>query len=299
MAAQPCLACRQEHDQRNRGLGRGQKPQLNRGDHAERTLGADEQALEVVAGDILCGPAADVHELAWSEHDLDTGDPGAGDAVLERVRPAGVGGDVAADLRLLGRAGVGAEEQPVLAREALHVACAHAGLGEHPPQRRLQLADAAQPLERADDATLRRDRASHKPGAAAARHDRYVVLVAPGDHSSDLLRAPRQCDRVGVPLDAPTVGAVVVVGRPDGRLEHVLRADDAAELADDRGGIAGGHRSWALLGHSWQRHGDDVESVDAAEVGGIARVERQLVGDSGGGNHRVVGACARLATGAP
>ena len=40
-------------------LGRGDEPQPGRGDEAERPLGADEQALQVVAGDVLADRAAE------------------------------------------------------------------------------------------------------------------------------------------------------------------------------------------------------------------------------------------------
>ena len=236
------LARGQEHDQRDRRLGRGRQPQAYRGDHAERALRADEQTLEVIPRDVLRGPAADLHELARRKHHLHARDPGAGDAVLERVRAAGVGGDVAADLRLLGCARIRREEQPVLARQALHVARADAGLGEHAPQRRLELADAAQPLQRAHDSALSGHGAAEQARAAATRHDRHVVLVAPRDHLRDLLCAAWQHHGVRAPLDAPAVGAVVVVRRLRRGLEHVLGADQLAELAVDRSTVAGHRR---------------------------------------------------------
>ena len=102
------------------------------------------------------------------------------------MRAARVGGDVAADLRLLGRTGVGREEQAVLAREPAHVGGRHPGLDLHPPEQRVDRADPAQPLEREDD-PAERDRAAREAGAAAARRDRDVVLVAPGDDLRDLL----------------------------------------------------------------------------------------------------------------
>ena len=87
-----------EADHRQLELRRRDEPQPGRGDEAERPFGADEQALQVVAGDVLADRAAERDDLAGRDHRLDPGHPVAGDAVLERVRPAGVAGDVAADL---------------------------------------------------------------------------------------------------------------------------------------------------------------------------------------------------------
>ena len=158
------------------------------GDDPERPLGADQQRLEVVAGDVLAHRAADPDELAGREHELEPGDPGARHPVLERVRPAGVGGDVAADLRLLGGAGIGRKQQPVLARAAPQVSGDHARLDRAAPQPGIEMSDFFQALEAQDDAAIERDGAAGEAGAAAAGDDRDVVVVAPGDGPRDLLR---------------------------------------------------------------------------------------------------------------
>ena len=46
-----------ERGDRQRDLGRGDQPQPGRGDDAERALGADQQALQVVAGHVLADRA--------------------------------------------------------------------------------------------------------------------------------------------------------------------------------------------------------------------------------------------------
>ncbi len=173
-------------------LGRGQQAQLDGRDHAERPLGADQQALQVIARDVLARPAADLHELAGREHDLQARDPAAGHAVLEGVRAAGVRRDVAADLRLLGRAGVGGEHAgrsraPAAARRAVLTPAS----GQHPPEagRRVRgprRAARASTRCRPRSAPLRR-RARCPPPRADERH---VVLVAPRQHAP---RPPRRC----------------------------------------------------------------------------------------------------------
>jgi hypothetical protein len=47
----------------------------------------------------------------------------------------------------------------------------------------------------------------------------------------------------------------------------------------------------------WVGHADDGEPVDAGEVTRVAAVQRQIVGEGDGGNHRVVGAGRSLASG--
>ena len=99
--------------------------------------------LQVVAGDVLAHRAAD--RRSSSPGGTTASRPvtqRAGDAVLEGVRAAGVRGDVAADLRLLGGARVGREQQAVLAREAPQLARAHARLDVDPPQQRVERAHA-------------------------------------------------------------------------------------------------------------------------------------------------------------
>ena len=51
--ADPCFRVAVEADHRQLELRRGDQPQPRRGDEAERALGADEQALQVVTGDVL------------------------------------------------------------------------------------------------------------------------------------------------------------------------------------------------------------------------------------------------------
>ena len=76
------------------GIAGDAHPDL-RGD-AEGSLGADDDAGQVVAG-IVLGRAAGLDDPAIGQHEFEAEDVIDGDAVLERVRAAGIGGDVAAD----------------------------------------------------------------------------------------------------------------------------------------------------------------------------------------------------------
>ena len=56
-------------------LGSGHELQPRCGDEAERSLGADEQALQVVARDVLADRTADSDDLAGRDHGLDARSP--------------------------------------------------------------------------------------------------------------------------------------------------------------------------------------------------------------------------------
>ena len=91
-----------------------------------------------------------------------------------------------------------------------------------------------QPLEPEHDAA-ERDGAAREAGAAAARRDRDVVLVAPGDDLGDLVGGPRQHDRVRVPAQAARLGRVREVGRGHA-VEHEGVAEAGAQLLRRRRG---------------------------------------------------------------
>ena len=207
----PGLGVRVQRGQRQRRLGRGDQLDPRRGDHSERALGADHQRLEVVAGDVLAQRPADPDELARRQHHFEPGDPGAGDAVLERMRPAGVGGDIAAELGLLGRAGIGREEQPVLPGAAAEVGGHHTGLDCGAPKLGVEVPGLAQSFEAEHDPAVERDGSAGEPGAATARDDRDVVLVAPAHGPRDRVRVGGQRDRVRPAAEIAALGGVAQV----------------------------------------------------------------------------------------
>ena len=224
-------ACVEGDDGRGR-LRRREQPQPYRGDDAERALGPDEQAAQVVAGHVLAERPSDGDDLAGSDDGLEPGHPRAGDAVLERVRAARVRRDVAADLRLLGGAGVGREEQPALPGETAHARRRHAGVDVGAPEERLEGADAVQPFQREHDAAQRHG-AAGVARPASPRHDRDVALVAPRDDLGDLLGRARERDGVGMPAEAAALGLVDEIAGRDA-LRHRVGAEQRAQLARDR-----------------------------------------------------------------
>ena len=68
-------------------------------DDRQRAFRADQQLRQVVADDVLDGLAAGLDDLAGRQHRLEAEHVALRRAVLERARPAGALGDVAADAR--------------------------------------------------------------------------------------------------------------------------------------------------------------------------------------------------------
>jgi len=128
-----------------------------------------------------------VDDLAGRDHHFEPGHPVAGHAVLERVRAAGVAGDISADLGDLRRTRVRREAEPAFTRQPLDVTRRHACLDVHPPEQRVELPDLVQPLEPDYDTATHRDRPTGETRAAPARRQRNVVVVAPAHHRRDLL----------------------------------------------------------------------------------------------------------------
>ena len=75
---------------------RGHQPQPRGRDDPQRPLAADQQRPQVEPRDVLAHRPAEGHQLARRDHRLDAGHPAPRHAVLEGVRPARVGREVAA-----------------------------------------------------------------------------------------------------------------------------------------------------------------------------------------------------------
>ena len=226
---------------------------------AERALRADERAEQVVAGmvELL---AAERHDRAVGEHDLEAGDVVRREAVLEAVRAAGVLGDVAADRaddlrRRIGRVEV---RRPDGQRD---LGVRHARLDDDALVGQVDLEHRAHPRERDEHALLDGQRAARQARAGAARDPRHAGVRAGLDDVAHLARARRQHDDAGrgLVLQQP-VGLVraqlVGVG------VDVLAAAGLAQPVD-------------------QRRGD--RDVDGLGRGGVRRVHdttgRRLPGD--------------------
>ena len=140
------------------------------GDDAEQALGAGHQAEQIVALGIEM-LAAEAHDLAVDQHDLEAEHVVGGEAVFQAMHAAGILGDVAADgagdlARRIGR---------VVEALALHRLgdgeVGDAGLRHHAAIGVVDLEDAVELAEAEQDAVGERQRAARQRGAGAARHD--------------------------------------------------------------------------------------------------------------------------------
>ena len=107
-------------------LGRGLDAQRDLGDQAERALGADEQAGEVVAGGGLARSRAGADDLALRGDDGEAEDVLAHRAVADAGRSRRAGGDHAADRRV--GAGVDGEEDALGPQLRVELPARHARL---------------------------------------------------------------------------------------------------------------------------------------------------------------------------
>ena len=143
--------------------------------------------------------------------------------------------------RDLGRAGIGREAQAALAREPLDVAGRDARLDVHAPEQRVELADPVQALEADHDAALDRDRTAREPGAAAARGQRHVVLVAPA-HAPP--RPRRRVDGSTTASAVPDDAAAHQIGEVAPlRLDERLGCDHVREIHPLERTLCGRQRS--------------------------------------------------------
>ena len=186
--------------------------------------------LEVIARDVLTQRAAKLHEVAGRYDDLEPGHPLPRDAVLERVRPTGVRGDVAADLRLLGGAWIGSKQQAALACDPSQFPGAKSRFDLDAPDERVERTHVVETFERENDSTVERHRSPGVPCPAAARHDGDAVRVTPRDDFGDFLCCPWKRDGICATDESACLGHVRQVG--GGRCDDV-RGDRRAQLPLD------------------------------------------------------------------
>src|SRR5271165_111098 len=217
--------------------GIGEEPQRRCGDDAERALGADEKAPDVVAGVVLAKLAQAMDHPSIGQDRLDPGHEVACIAVGDHCHAAGVGRDIAAD----GAGPLGGKRQrkePVGGqRRGLRLGERHAGLADHHISKRIDLADRPQPLGRENDliAAQVRRLAADEPGVAALRHNSDARLVAEGGDRRDLGSCARPDEGESLALIEPAR----FDERPgeEGRVgQHVARPDDAFQRV--QGGVA-------------------------------------------------------------
>jgi hypothetical protein len=220
-----------EHRPVRFGIPRDPHPHLR--DDAERPFRADDHAGQIVARHPLDRPP-NLDDTPVRHHDLDAKDVVDSDAVLERVRAAGVGGDVAAD-----RAGplarrIGSEVEAVRLQMIRQPEVDDARLNDGVAVTDVHFQDPLHPREGDHDAAADRQTASCQTGSRSSRQERDIDLVAHLDDLGHLLGRGGKDDDVGpVLLDRVAVAFVNDELARSGK--DALGSDDGSQTLDERG----------------------------------------------------------------
>ena len=207
---------RQQRAHRGR---RGHQPHQRLRHDPHRALAADHAADQVVAR-LIARRVADSLHLAIGrdqhqlEHVVGRGAPG------ERVRPARVLRDVAADCAGPLAARIRRVGQPVGRGRRAQIQIDHARLHPRRLILRVDLQNPPHPIHPEDHAALGRQRPAAQPRAGAARRDRRVAPIANPHQRDHILGRRRQRDRFRLAAVDRRVVLVdqQVLGTPDDRV---------------------------------------------------------------------------------
>lgn len=179
------------------------RPRLERQDRpyddAERALGSDEEAGEVVPGDPLRRTAAGGHEPSVGQHHVEAEDVLGRHPVLHTAQAAGGRADVPADRAHLPAGGVRRVVQTVFVHGAGEGGVDDAGFHDGDPVDRVDLQDAVHLHQRQHDAAVGGVGGAGQAGAGALRDDRDTQLGRDPHDVLDLFDGTGQDDGGGVP----------------------------------------------------------------------------------------------------
>jgi hypothetical protein len=236
--------------QRAHLLGVADQPDGDRRGHAQRALGADHRAQQVVAR-AVGGQPAQLDHVAVRRDQLGAEHVVGGEAVLQAVRAAGVLREVAADRADLLAGGVRRVVVAVRRRGPRHVEVDHPRLHDRALVVAAYLPDRPHPRGHDEHPVGPRQRPSGQPGAGAPRHERQPVLGARADHGGELLGGLGDHHQPGGHLVVGETVALVgpqpgVVGDHPGLGDHL--AGDAGDRVDRGPPVAGPAGGRGVLG---------------------------------------------------
>ena len=160
-------------------------------DERERSFGADKQAAQVVARS-LDALAADAHNFAVGQNQFEARDVIGRHSVGQRVRAAGIFGDVSADGARFLAGRIGREIQAQMLDRAGQVEIHDSGLNNRAKIRRINFENAVHARERDHDAAVARNRSAGKSRARAAPHDRSFIAIGEAHDPGDVARGGRE-----------------------------------------------------------------------------------------------------------
>ena len=231
IAAQPAADVGVERRHRERRLRRGDQPQPGRRDDPERPLRADQQAR---SGRSRRRPCASAPPTEISSPGGTTASRPVTHApvtpYLNACGPPALVAMLPPICDCSAAPGSGGKQQAALAREPAHARRS----ARRPRPGSATAADrtrASRAMRSRSSTTppADRHRAAREPGAAAARHDRHLVLVAPGHHRRHLLGVAGKHHGVGNALQPGRLGGVGAVQRGR-RVEHRVRPNDRGQV---------------------------------------------------------------------
>ena len=206
------------------------------GDHAERSLGADDRAEEVGAVRVE-RLAAQLDDLPVGQDERQPGDVMRREAVLQAVRASGILGDVPADRAHLLARRIGRVEEAFACDGARDVEVRDARLDDDPLAVEVDLQDPVHPRERDDYPARHRRRSTGQAGAGAAGDEGHALARACPKHGLDVLRRAGQDDELRHRAMSGQAVALVdaeLLGLGD----DVLGAERRLQLGDEGGGQA-------------------------------------------------------------
>ena len=213
-------------------------PHDDLGCDAEGAFGADEHAGQVVA-QRLARATAQPHDLAVGHDDLEAQNVIDRHAVLQRVRPTGVVGDVSPDGAGLLAGGIRRVVEALGTDRPRQVEIDQPGLDHRDLVVVVHLEHAIHPHQRQDDAALGGQTAAGETGAGAAGHERQSLAAGEADDRRHLLGRRGEHDKVR--QRAEEREAIRLVHQElVGLREHAARTHDALELTAERGLAIGG-----------------------------------------------------------
>ena len=159
-------------------MRRGEELERGGGDDAERAFAADKELADVVAGGVFVQRGEVGEQAAVGQHHFQPEHQIARGAVAHHVQPAGIAGDVAADLAGAFAGQAKWKQPPGLGRGFLHVLQNRARFRGDGVVGQADAADAGEPREVEQNAAVWHSRAT-QAGVAALRGNRYTVFGTP------------------------------------------------------------------------------------------------------------------------
>ena len=158
-------------------MRRGEELERGGGDDAERAFAADKELADVVAGGVFVQRGEVGEQAAVGQHHFQPEHQIARGAVAHHVQPAGIAGDVAADLAASATGKIEREKTSGLGSGSLNAVQHAARIGSEGVVYHADAADFVEPRQVQHNAA-RRHAAAHQPCVAALRGNRDAVSGA-------------------------------------------------------------------------------------------------------------------------